>query len=1011
MARLYLRLFGLFQIGVDEQPITSLKYDKARALLAYLALADGRPIRRESLAALLWPELPTAKARHNLRQALLALRQALAAAGYQKLLLTSRSQVQLDLAGEIDVDAHRFRALLAACEEHDHAALAQCSECAGRLAEAVGLYGGDFMDGFYVDNSAPLEAWLGQQRETWSQKLTTALSHLADFHLYRQAYEQAQPYIERQLELDSFREEGHRQMMRLLFYSGRPNAALIQYESCRRLLAEELGVEPAAETEALYREIRRAKGARPVRLPAALTSLVGRQREGREVGERLAQAGCRLLTIVGPGGIGKTRLAIQVIQEQGDLFLDGVCFVPLTAVDRPAHLPTILASCLEIAAGQWEEPQTALWNFLRDRQMLLILDNFEHLLAGRSFILELLQQAPGLKLLITSRAPLKVQPEWVFRLNGLAYPDDAGAVSRSSLAEQSAVQLFVQRATQANHAFVLHEDNLTAAARICRLVQGNPLALELAAASTTLYNCREIADEIERNLDFLTAALHDVPARHHSLRAVFDHSWRLLSPAERQALSRLSFFAGSFDRETAQQVAEVEPAVLASLIDKSLLRPAAAGARFELLDAIGRFAGEHLADPAAIARRHSRRYLDFLAGRQTALQTGRRKEALAEIAADFADARLAWQNAVRYGYWSDLAPAVESFYLFHEIQGWLAEAAPLFAAAAAPLAASSDRNERKLWAALTARQGRCCLYLGQYERARQLLTASRQRFSALEWIDEEIAALINLAVVEMFQGAYDEAGQLCREVLALAQKAGDQRGEAMGLNLLGNQAQMTGEYEQARRFFEEALTLRRAIDDQFGAAITLNNLGNIAQTASDYAEARRLYEESYAFFHRLNYKLGMAAALTNAGYVAWRRGQYSEARRLHQESLAIKREIGNQRSIALSLANLGEVACSTGAFRESEGYFKEAIGLSLSVEAMPLAVDALVGLSTVYAQQGRVEQAVEFLTLALDQPAARRETTDRAATLLEELAAELPPGVVSAARQRGSARQLRGLQL
>ena len=409
MTRLTLSVLGALQVTLGGEPVNTFRSAKTRALLVYLALESNRPHTRDALAGLLWPDQSNQTARDNLRQTLAILRKAIGDAenAQSPSLDITRNTIQFNLGSDHFVDAVAFTTLINACAAHRHRHSETCPSCAENRRQAVALYRGDFIDQFYLSDSDAFEEWAVLKRGRLRELALDALCQLAEFHTAHGDHQQSLTYAQRQLELDPWCEEAHQQAMRALALAGRYSAALSQYETCRRGLADEIGVEPTEETKALYQAIREhALGTRennaqspllfrapPCNLPAPVTPLFGRTSELAEFARLLSDPGCHLISITGPGGVGKTRLAMAAAAQQRIDFKDGVFFVSLASLDSAQLIaPTILAD-LEVPSTGSPNPEQQLINYLREREVLLVLDNMEHLLDGTQLVAELLRRA------------------------------------------------------------------------------------------------------------------------------------------------------------------------------------------------------------------------------------------------------------------------------------------------------------------------------------------------------------------------------------------------------------------------------------------------------------------------------------------------------------------------------------------------------------------------------------------------------------------------------------------
>ena len=1051
-ARLHITLLGNPAINLDGKAVTGFVSNKAQALVCYLA-ATGQSHGREMLAGLLWSDVPDSSAKKNLRDVLSNLRKLLG-----PFLNITRQTVSLEETAGIFIDCHAF--ITAVLDKTLVTSPALVEIDATLLREAAELYRGDFLAGFYVDEAPLFEEWMLGEREHLRQLALQTLTTLAGHYGRQRHYTPAIDYTMRLLAMDPWREEAYRELMLLLALSGQRSAALAQYERCRRILNEELGVEPAGETTALYEQIRNnevtepalsrspgeqgdkttlaSTGAAPLlprspaplhNLPAQLTAFVGRDTEVAEVITRLKEPAVRLLTLVGPGGVGKTRLALQAghhllsAGEAGQLFPHGIYFASMTGIEpvdgrQPAALPVALpaspslnvlihtiADALKLSFSGQATPHEQLFNFLRQKEMLLILDNLEHLLVTTHFLVDLLQQAPGIKLLLTSRARLNVRGEQLIMLAGLAYPDAAETAGGEAWAGYEAIQLFLQQATIADPTFTPTAPDKIAISRICRLVAGLPLGIELAAGWVRLISCQEIAQEIEQSLSFLQSAMRDVPPRHQSLHAVFDYSWQLLTPAEKRVLRRLSVFLGGFSREAAVQVAGASLPVLAALIDNSLLRQKAthhalAPIRYELLEVLRQYASEKLVEAEAgageereVRERHARFYLGFLQQQRDALQESRQQEALAEIRLEIENLRAAWRWAVTQGQVAAVDQALEGLALFYYMRSWFQEGEEQFSQAAACLAEwqMSDNSgaARLVRAKVMAWQGWFTFLLGKQEAARALLVQTLDVLQPDGAPADLVYPLNWLAFVTYALGEYEAASQLCQEGLAMSRASGYRYGIAIAKNILSQIAYAQEQYQDARRYCQESLALSRDIGNRWSMAFSLTYLGEVAYTLGNYPEAQARFQESLAIREAMGDARGIATCLNHLGDTAVARRSYAEAGRYYQAALANFREIGNQWSVAASLARLGHLALVQTDTDTAWTYFQEALRVADEVQATPQILDALIGIAALLiAEEG--EQARHLATIVWRHPETRKESRDRAADLLRQRTGQIP---------------------
>lgn len=745
-------------------------------------------------------------------------------------------------------------------------------------------------------------------------------------------------------------------------------------------------------------------------LPPQPTPFIGRAAELGEIGGLLADPQCRLITLAGPGGVGKTRLAAQAaLRAQGN-FANGAHFVPLQMAASTDSMLAALADALGLLPPGDREPLDHLLNWLHAKDLLLVLDNFEQLitatsmdssLPGPALLLgELLTAAPGLKFLVTSREVLRLQEEWLFSVQGLPFPragfsDEAEAYG--------AVQLFAERARRVRRDFSL-ADERAGVIRVCQLVEGMPLALELAAIWARTFSAAAIADEIGRGLDFLATGLRNVPDRHRSMQTVFEHSWQLLGEPEREVLKRLSVFRGSFGRGAAGQVGGANRASLEALVDKSLLWPEPAG-RYQMHELLRQFAAERLAESpnlaAGVRDTHCAYYTDFLAGQRNSIDGERQREVIAAISADLDNIRAAWGAAVQGLRLDDLQKSAYTWMDFFELQSRFREGAETFDRLAEALAQAPPGRQRDLLLAeALAYLGQECLRLGQLEKARAALERSRALYTGLD--AEPLPGmgtdpLFALSVLAHVEGRVDEAVGLAEECRRLSEARGDRHNLALALYALSGAMFAKGQYEAAHRNAEGALAISQALGCGWFAAYCLIELGNVARAQGDYGRATANYQAAEGIRRELADPEGIAVALRQQGWVNILQKNYPQAQRLLAESLALYREIGDRGGLAAALEGLGHAALGLANHAAARGYFGEALRLLTEAGLTPSSLSTLVGVAELLWKTGQTRLSVELLALVGRHPASDRETKERAQRQLDRI----PAGQASGPRRDG----------
>lgn len=991
----------------NGQPL-DLTSVKGQALLAYLAVTR-QTHSRSALAGLLWSDMPEADARTNLRVTLSQLKKAVG-----NVVLATRRTIELNPDSNLWLDI----------TELEHAA-----NSGNNLAEAADLYRGDFFDDFQTPEAELFGEWLVVERERLRQLALGVLGQLADTSLAEGNYAAGIEAARRLLSIEPWQETGHRQLMTLLAADGQRSAALAQYETCRRLLADEFDAAPSAETTALAEAIRASAwqppevsgiepnastltaepdGSPPHNLLAATTSFVDRRAEQSKITQLLADVECRLLTITGTGGMGKTRLAAKVASHYltpDTPFRDGVYFVSFKGVsptsDAAEPDPTPCISAIGNAIGlsfSGNEPlEVQLLNAVRDKMMLLVLDNFDHLAddyGGR--VVDLLEQAPGLKVIITSRERLNLYDECVFDLWGLPYPP--GDIDPTDLDLYASLRLFEQRARRLHPDFDAQAE-LSDVIRICRLLAGMPLAIELAAAWVRTLSCRDIAQEIEQSLDFLATTARNVPERQRSVRAVFDHSWDSLTVEAQDALKKISIFAGGFSLDAARQVAGASPQTLADLVNRSLVRQESTG-RYELHELLRQYILDKLkADPTAYEvtmDQHCVYFADYAMQRD--FETERdHKRSLIDRDIEIDNIRLAWAWAIEQGRVQGLLKIHLGLGELYEISGRYLEGVELFQGASVKL--HETYQERKnafstgyheigeIYGYMLAWQAWFTMRLGRYQQAQELLAEalafSGQTALSSQW--HRAFPLYQLGLIDWYMGRYDPAKQHLEEAVAIGWRTDGLFVIFASLIHLGLTEANLGNFQAARQYHEESMTICQQLGMHSAIGAQYNFLGRIAYFQDDYNQAERRLEQGLEICRSAEHHFNAAFGLTYLGLVRARQGRPDRGQQLCLESLTIFNNIGEPYGQALALDHLGQVTWLMGNYEQSKRYFLKTLQTSLEIGTMPQTLSAMVGLAQHLTRTGHSDQASQLLTYAIHHPAGGYNTGRSARRLLAEM--------------------------
>lgn len=939
-------------------------------MLTYLLVSGDRAHSREHLAELFWPEQPPHLSRQNLRKTLSRIRQELDHP--EDGLLVDRQTIRLR-PDAYSVDARHFRALLAQCEVHPHPDPVTCPECAQRLALAVTYYRDPLFRETLDLESQEFEGWLLTERERFHGQAVHALQTLVRHHQHLGHHDQVAHYARRLVDLLPYQEAARLALIQALACLGQRDAALAQYERSVIALREGLGIAPGEALRDLHQQISRSASGDALaqsmaqaaaqtgqlhHFPQAATPFFGRQAEIAQIRKMLADPNCRLLTVTGPGGMGKSRLIVEAARHL-DLarYPDGIYFVPLAALDRTEEMLLALAGAVEIGLIPGQPVQRQLVRGLAKRRLLLVMDNFEHLSRGAPLLAELLTHCPGISILSSSRQPLQIQAEWTLPLEGLTYPPTPDAMLPADAAhpgqEYSAVAFFLERGQRARPDFSPTPADHAAILAICRLVQGMPLALAMAASWLSVYDLPGIQAQMDESLGFFrhpdpetgetgetgNGADADWPARHRSMRATFAISWQLLPPSAQRTLARLSIFRGSFDIKAVQQVTQAAPLDLMHLVTASLLDRSGRD-RYALHELTRQFAvekREELGEGEGVRMAHSRYYLALLSQEQRTLRGEAQPEAIHRLRPDQANIYAAWSGASRLGQWDLLAESLSAFEAYLLVSATRADGRGLVMDTGQRLAEAmtgppslrpapahvngaphtpQSQQQRILLARLKLAEGKLALTYAPYEVSTALLQqsldlaepddglsiaheAQRQPDPLLGEIHANLAAIYNQ------QGRRQHAE---RHVLAAQHHLQNSTHYAIQSSLyltLSSIMSAKGDVVWLQRYTEEAVRLGELSGDLMVENEARRYLLHRQFRMGDFSNALHHLERLTQIAHALQSTLAWVQARHfYAGY-HFQVGNLDEMAAIHAEIMPTLRQIGNP--LMISVATMREL--------------------------------------------------------------------------------------------------------
>jgi predicted ATPase/DNA-binding SARP family transcriptional activator/Tfp pilus assembly protein PilF len=1038
MSTLTIQTLGDCQITLNGQRISAFETDKSRALLVYLAIESAKPQRRSHLAGLLWSEEREERALHNLRQTLSSLRKTLGDTQAEtQFLIVDRESIQLNPQADIWIDAKVFSQHLSSAYQYYQLQLGQGVIHVRWLKKALEIFRGQFLDHYSLQKSPLFDEWVILVREDYNLWAIRALTFLAEYHEKRAEYHLAVEDALRIVDLSPWDETARGKVLRLLGVTQQWSAAEQQYAALQKYLIEQLDVTPSEDIVSLYHEIRAAAAGNHPLLPAhprtkyhiplPLSPFIGRESELDELMTLVVSPEHRLVSVVGPGGIGKSRLAIELAHQFAGIFSDGVWFVSCVNAQSTTQIIRDIAEAAGLVFTEQPDLKGQLITHLRDREIFLVLDNYEHLLTDSSSLTlldDLLLASPSLVILTTTRERLHLQQETVYDLSGLRFPSTIEEPLERCLT-YDALALFARRASQLQKGFVLTEACLPSVIRICRVLEGLPLGVELAAALIVDQGYNGIADRIEVDLDLLATHMHNIPPRHRSLRAAFEVSWEALSSDLQLLLSQLSVFQDGFDRPAAQTITGASPVMLSNLLSKSLIRLSAHD-RLNFHEVIRHFVSEKLNHNGLmheVRARHANYFCSLLADKNTALKGVGQTTAIEMIQRDLRNIQLAWAWLVENKNQHGLKRCMDSLYHFFIIRSYHREGIEWFQQAIQGLEDNPDaeltqgmllsrlgslayaaREKTLVLDALSKSQdifvrwnavdelAICHLFLGwMYHREKNFIEAQQYADQSLGFFKSKqnelgcTEALILAGSIQNRQGHNHQAQVFFEEALTLSRRQGNQRLQTTILNRLGDLICYQGEYDAGIELFHECLAISQELNDRYHQAILLNNIGTIHHIREEYVQAERYYLDSLTLCQAIGDQDGEALALSNLGELALAQKDYTAALGYAHDALQIAEHLQEYWTIIVCHNCLGEIFCAMGKLEESKAHFHQAIQLAMKINSKDLAARVSVNAARTYQLLNHQPIAITLLQAALAHSSTELDARDKAKRWLQEM--------------------------
>lgn len=861
-----------------------------------------------------------------------------------------------------------------------------------RWQDAIGLYTGPLL-GSYSDPDLPTySSWLELERASLQNLYEDALLAQAQVLEMGSDFAAASEVLHTLLLCDPLAEHVLQAYLRATYLAGQREKALKAYAEFQQAVRLEFAIEPLAETQNLAQDIREAKplaeatttrriASRTHTLPTQSTHFVGRRRELRELARQLQQPECRLLTLMGIGGMGKTRLALELAQQVQGSFADGVLFVPLAALESAEGVISSLVQSLGLKLAPNRDPQAQLLDYLSNKHLLLLLDNFEQVMAANGLVAEILQGSENLKVLVTSRESLKLSGEWLFDLQGLSHPTSSSGQPPEGY---DAVQLFINGIKRVAPQLALSQDDPVTIAQICQTLEGHPLAIELASSWARIMPIARIAQELAHGYDLLQTDLTDLPERQRNLKNILDKTWDRLSEKKRQTLARLAVFAGGCTLEAAEQVAGAHYSLLLALANESLIKQQT-NYRMDLHPLIKQYATAKLletpdAEPAQ--QQHAEYFIAQIAGRFE-----NAKHTFLQLFPDTENCRVGWMWLCRQNQLDLLEQALNGIDYLYSMTGRHREGNLVYEQTLDNLAAGPSSPQRnRLMAGMINGLADRSIVMGNLTQAEGQLEHSLQLLTGLEGVEKQLGyVLTSMARLHWQKGEYTQAEQRLTQAAQTVAGIGDLRQETNIQHGLGLILREQGRWADAQKCYDRALELYLSMNELGNAAIALNNIGALHIEMGHFEAAQQTLERGLALIKGMQAFRAEAYLTSSLAGVFYQQQEYPKALEQYQASLDLAEQVQEFGLKNQALRMQGHSRLKLGHPAQALPYLRRSLELSWKAQAWPEIMADLLAFAQYFADVEQPIQAKQLLAQVLQHPASRSTTRREGQALLELL--------------------------